>query len=100
MKLRRDCFDIMCQVNPQYKQHLRHENGKKVLYLLVLWAIYGYTESALLWYKILSIKIEGLGFEINPDDRRVSNRKIEGTQCTIAWYVYDNKMSHKNPELI
>ena len=25
---------------------------------------------------------------------------IEGTQCTIAWYMYYNKLSHKNPEVI
>ena len=25
---------------------------------------------------------------------------VEGTQCTIDWYVDDNKLSHKNPEVI
>ena len=25
---------------------------------------------------------------------------IEGTQCTIAWYVDDNKLSHKNTEMV
>ena len=25
---------------------------------------------------------------------------IEGTQCTIAWYMNDNKLSNKNPEVI
>ena len=25
---------------------------------------------------------------------------IEGTHCTIAWYVGDNKLSHKNPEVV
>ena len=44
-------FDIMCHVNPEYKQHVRYENEKKVFHLLEIRAIYGYTESALLWYK-------------------------------------------------
>ena len=25
---------------------------------------------------------------------------IEGTQCTISWYVEDNKLLHKNTEVI
>ena len=28
--------EIMCQVNPYYEQHVRCENGEKVLYILVL----------------------------------------------------------------
>ena len=27
---------IMCQVNPEYEKHVGYENGRKVLYLLVL----------------------------------------------------------------
>ena len=79
MNLRRYFFDIMFQVNPEYKQHVRYENGKKVLYLLVLRTIYGFIESALLWYNIFSTILEGIGFEINPYDRCVSNQIIEGT---------------------
>ena len=29
MKLRGDFVNIMCQVNPEYKQHVRYENGKR-----------------------------------------------------------------------
>ena len=25
---------------------------------------------------------------------------IEGTRCVIAWYVDDNKISHKNPQVV
>ena len=62
--------------------------------------IYGCSKSTLLWYNILSTTLEGLGFEINPYDRCVANKLIEGTKCTIAWYVDDNKLPHKNPEVI
>ena len=54
----------------------------------------------MLWYKILLTTLEGLGFEINPYDRFVANNNIEGKQCTISWYMDDNKLSHKNPAVI
>ena len=77
-----------------------YENVNKVLYLLVITEIYGFIESALLWYKLFSDILEGLGFEINPYDRFVANNNIEGKQCTISWYMDDNKLSHKNPAVI
>ena len=45
----------MCQVNPEYKQHVTYENEKKVLYRLVFREIYGCIEYALLWYLLLII---------------------------------------------
>ena len=94
MKLRRDFVYIMCQVKPEYEQHVRYENGKKVLYILVLRVLYCCIEYALLWYNIFSTTLEVLSFEINPFDRCVANKVIEGTQCTIAWYMDENKLSH------
>ena len=41
-----------------------------------------------------------MGYEINRYDRFVSNKCIEVTQCTIYWYVYYNKLLHKNIEEI
>jgi len=35
-----------------------------------------------------------MGFKLNPYDLCVANSQIEGKQCTIAWYVGDNKISH------
>ena len=90
----------MCKFNPDYNQHVRYESEKKGLYLLVLRSIYGWIDSEFLWYKILSTKFEGLDFEINPYDRCVAKKIIEGTKCTMAWYADDNKMSHKNPAVI
>ena len=58
------------------------------------------TPFILLWYTIFSTKIEGLGFEINPYDIYVSNKMIEGTQLTIAWYTDDKTFLHRNPVLI
>ena len=78
---------------------MRYENGEKVFNILMIRAVYGYIESALLWYNLISKTIEGLSFEINPYDICVSNKVIEGTQCTLAWYADDDKLSHRNPEV-
>ena len=100
MNLREGFVEIMCQVNPFYEQHVRYENGQNVLCILVIRAVYGCIKSALLWYKLSSTMLGGLGFEINPYDRCVSNIFIKGTQCTISWYMDANKLLHKNPEVI
>ena len=58
----------MCEVNPEYIPFVRYENGKKVLYVKILRAIYGCIESALLWYKLYSETLEGMEFVINTYD--------------------------------
>ena len=68
--------DIIFQVNPEYKQHVRYEYGNKVLYLLVSREIYGCIGYALLWCNIFPATFEGIGFEINPFDRCVANNMI------------------------
>ena len=35
-----------------------------------------------------------MGFEINPYDMCVANKIINGKQCTLTWYVDNNKVSH------
>ena len=36
------------------------------------------------------------GFKINPYDFCVTNKIIKGKRCTIAWHVYNNKVSHED----
>ena len=43
-------MDIMCKVNPEYEKFLTYFKGKKVLYVIILKAIYIMIEIALLWY--------------------------------------------------
>jgi hypothetical protein len=100
MKLRGQFVDIMCEVNPEYKPYVTEERGEKILYLKVLQAIYGCIESALLWYNLFATTLQGMGFEINPYDRCVANKIIDGKQCTIAWYVDDNKISHLDEKIV
>ena len=39
-------------------------------------------------------------FVINPYDQCVANKMINGKQCTIVWYIYDNKLSHFNTDIV
>ena len=100
LKLTGDFVDIMCQVNPEHTVNVIYENGKKVLYMAILKAIYGCIESALRWYELFSQTLKKEGFVINPYDRCVANKIINGKQCTIVWYVDDNKLSHKDPKVV
>jgi hypothetical protein len=63
-------------------------------------ALYGCVQSALLWYELFSSTLEKAGFELNPYDTCVANKVIDGKQCTIAWYVDDNKISHVDPAVV
>ena len=100
MKLKDEFVDIMCTVNPEHTKNIVYEKGRKVLYLRVLRAVYGAIESALLWYNLYKETLEKLGFKLNPYDKCVANKEIDGSQCTIVWYVDDNKVSHKNPKVV
>jgi len=100
LKLEGGDVDIMCRVNQDYEKFVCYENGKKVLYLQLLKALYGCVKSALLWYDLFSTTLKDLGFVLNPYDECVANKMINGAQCTIAWHVDDNKISHVDSEVV
>ena len=104
LRLAGQFVNIMCQVNPKYLPYVRIElrNGKKVkvLYLKVLRALYGALESALLWYELYSGVLKNMGFALNPYDKCVANKTIDGGQCTIVFYVDDNKIGHEDPAVV
>ena len=78
MKLTGKCVNIMCEVNPEHEKNVVIENGKKVLYLETLRALYGCIESALRWYELYSETLSKEGFIINPYDKCVANKIITG----------------------
>jgi len=100
LKTEGEFVDIMCEVNPEYKDDVRYEKGKKVLYIQILRALYGMIESALLWYNLYTEVLHKEGFEINAYDRCVANKFITGKQCTIAWYVDNNILSHVETSVV
>ena len=94
MCLRDEFVDIMCKVNLEYLHHTRYEKGEKVLHAQCLRAIYECIESALLLHKLFLGSLAKMGFKINPCDKCVTNKMINGKQMTIVWYVDDCKVSH------
>jgi Reverse transcriptase (RNA-dependent DNA polymerase) len=96
--------DLLCEVNPDYAKYVVTErvNNKdvKVLYVRCNKAIYGCVVSGVLWYELFSTTLEQHGFVTNPYDFCVANAIIEGSQCTIGWFVDDTKISHVNPDVV
>ncbi|GFH61250.1 hypothetical protein CTEN210_17726 [Chaetoceros tenuissimus] len=100
LKLEGDFVRIMCDVNPEYEQDIIYKDGQPVLYLQILKALYGMIESALLWYSLYTEVLLENGFKLNPVDRCVANKEINGKQCTIGWYVDDNFLSHEDTKVV
>jgi len=71
-----------------------------VLYVQLDKTLYGCVQSALLWYELYSSTLEDIGFVSNPYDLCVASADIDGKQCTIVWYVDDNKISHIDSKVI
>jgi Reverse transcriptase (RNA-dependent DNA polymerase) len=92
--------DLLCDVNPAYTPFVVNEGKTKVLYVRCNKAIYGCVVSGMLWYELFSQTLEKNGFTINPYDFCVANAVIDGTQCTIVWYVDDTKISHIKPSVV
>ena len=100
VRLEGQSVDIMCKINEGYRSFVSTEGNKKILYLQLMKALYGCVKSALLWYELFTHTLEEMGFELNPYDTCIANKIIEGKQCTIAWYVDDNKISHDDPKVV
>ena len=78
LKLRDEFVDIMFDVNEEHRKNVVINNGKRVLYMRVVRAIYGRTQSTLLWYDLYANKLEDMGFEINPYDKCIVKKMING----------------------
>lgn len=100
MKTRGPEVDIFTKLDPSLAKYVTFENNKKVLYVQLDKALYGCVQSALLWYDLYSTTLIKMGFKLNPYDLCVANANIQGKQCTICWYVDDNKISHINPKVV
>ena len=71
-----------------YTEHVCYDkNGNKLLYMRMLKALYGMIVAALLYYKKFVKDIKKIGFELNPYDPCVANRRMNMKQHTITWHV-------------
>ncbi|MEL6660658.1 MAG: reverse transcriptase domain-containing protein, partial [Bacteroidota bacterium] len=100
MKFTGRAVDVLCQLDPSFKEKIVYEKGRKILYARLNRALYGCVKSALLWYELFSKTLVGLGFKLNPYDPCVANAVIDGKQITVIWYVDDLKISHVNPNVV
>mmetsp|Transcript_11002 Transcript_11002/g.16107 ORF Transcript_11002/g.16107 Transcript_11002/m.16107 type:complete len:120 (+) Transcript_11002:2299-2658(+) len=83
LKLKGQFVDMMCDINPEFKPHIRYEptrNGKKikVLHMKVIRVIYGCIEAVLQWYIMFTGTLKKLGYKLNPYDKCVANKIING----------------------
>mmetsp|Transcript_22128 Transcript_22128/g.61498 ORF Transcript_22128/g.61498 Transcript_22128/m.61498 type:complete len:143 (+) Transcript_22128:475-903(+) len=92
---------LLISVNEGYPQFLTYQNGKPTIYAELSKALYGTLQAALLFWQNLTEFLCGeLGFEVNPYDKCVVNKIINGKQCTIAWQVDDLKISHAEESVL
>ena len=100
MKITGVLVHLMVEVAPEiYGPYVVYENGKKVLYVKVLKALYGMLVASLLWYTKFKKELEGCGFKFNPYDPCVANKTVNGKQHTIRFHVDDLMCSHVDPEV-
>ena len=100
MKIIGEEVKLFCELDPSLEQFVTKEKNKDVLYVQLDRVLYGCVQSALLWYELYSNTLKEIGFELNPYDLCVANANINGKQCTLCWYVDDNKISHKDQEVV
>ena len=95
MKIRGQLVDMLVELSPEtYADYVVSEGNNKVLYVIMIKALYGMLQSSLLYYKKFRKDIESIGFRINPYDPCVANRMVNGKQHTVTWHVDDLKSSH------
>ena len=63
-----------------YAPYVVYERGVRVLYLVVMKAIYGMLEARLHWYRKFCNDLEGIGFIFNAYDPCVTNRIVSKSQ--------------------
>ena len=66
-------MDIMCNLNPYHIPNIPYKNEKRVIYLSILKALYGFIQSAILWYDLYVSNLKEIGFVIKPYDLYVGN---------------------------
>ena len=98
MRLDKTMSELMIRLDPSYEKYC---DGRGSITVILDRALYGCVESAALWYENLRETLRGLGYERNPYDICVFNRKIEdGTQCTVAVHVDDLLITSVSQEMI
>ena len=70
----------MREVNEEHRKNVVINNGKRVLCMKVVRAIYGCVQSALMWYGLYANTFKDIDVKINPYDKCIANKTINGNQ--------------------
>ena len=92
-------MDILCEINPIYRDYMVTEGNQKVLYVHITQAIYRMLVSAMFFYCKLIKALLSYGFDQKPYNPCVANKMVNGKQLTICWHLDDLKSSHINPKV-
>ena len=85
MKLEGKMAELLVQLDPdQYAKYMTTENGKRMLYIKLKKALYGMLKAVILFWKHLSVKLQGWGFIPNLYDSCVVNKDIAGGKPSIS----------------
>ena len=69
MKITDQLVDMLVELDPElYGNYVVYEGGRKVIYVIILRALYGMLVVSLLWYEKFRKDLESIGFEFNPYD--------------------------------
>ncbi|CAJ1940182.1 unnamed protein product [Cylindrotheca closterium] len=99
MKITGMMVQILIDMAPEYREYIVLENGKRVIYVRVLRAIYVMLQSSLRFYNQFRSDLEAKGFVFNPYDPCVANKVIDEKQQTIRFHVDDLMSSHMDPKV-
>ena len=84
-----------------YTGYVTVENGKKVMYVELLKALYGTLRAArLFWEKLQAKLVNEWGFTPNQYDSCVVNKMVGGRQLTVTWHVDDLKILHEEEDAL
>jgi hypothetical protein len=100
MKIRGPLVEILCEIDPNYRQFVVSESNRQVLYVQIIKALYGLMISAMMFYNKLKTDLIKNGFKLNSYDPCIANRMVNGTQLTVSWHVDDLKVSHKDSKAV
>ena len=101
MKLEGTLAELLAKCDPtKYQPYLVIENGKPVLYVELVKALYGTIRAALIFWCKFTKQLTKWGFTVNPYDWCVANKLVRGSQLTITWHVDDLKISHVDKEVL
>ena len=89
MKITGLLVDYLIAIDATYRDYVVTKNGKRVIYVVILRAIYGMLVASLLFYKKIRADFEDEGFIFNPYDPCIANKMVNGKQQTIRFHVDD-----------